>query len=145
MRAAVPMFEENVAPRFGFADRFLIGDIDQHKVVHAEEVCIAQRGWPARLEAIRQLGVETLLCCGFNRHYLPLCDTLGVRVITGLSGDGRELLEKFARDCLPRMPGGSPCPGGGRGRGRGRGGRCEADEIRGSRGGGTPSEDGRRS
>lgn len=125
MRAAVPMFEENVAPRFGFADRFLIGDIDQHRVVHAEEVRIDFGGWPARLEAIRHLGVDVLLCCGFNRHYLPLCDTLGVRVIAGLTGDGRALLDSFASDRLPKSQVGRFCPGGGRGRGRGRAVRCD--------------------
>ncbi len=127
MRAAVPMFEDNVAPRFGFADRFLIGDIEQRQVVRAEEVRIDLRGWPARIEAIRRLGVDILLCCGFNRYYLPLCDTLGVRVVTGLTGDGRALLDSFANDRLPKNRNQSPCPGGGRGRGHGRGGRCDAD------------------
>ena len=140
MRAAVPMFEENVAPRFGFAERFLVGDIDQHQVVHAEEVRIDFGGWPARLEAIRHLGVDVLLCCGFNRHYLPLCDTLGVRVIAGLTGDGRELLESFAADRLPKSPGGGLCPGWGRGRGRGRGERCDGEELPRGQGEGTASE-----
>ena len=126
MKAAIAIYGDNVAPRFGFADRFLIADIDGKKVVHSEEVFIEKRGWPWRLEAIRNLGVDTLLCCGFNRHYIPLCDTLGVRVITGLSGEGRALLEQFAEEKLPltccgkRGHGGAGRGGRGRGKGRGR-------------------------
>ncbi len=130
MRAAVPMFNEDIAPRFGFADRFLVGDIDNHQLVSCEEVCLESRGWPHRLEEIRNLGIETLLCCGFNRQFIPLSETLGIRVITGLSGTGREVLERFAQGAVmtPNRGCARSGRGGGRGRGNGSGrgkGRCQ--------------------
>jgi len=117
MRAAVPIYEDDVAPRFGFTDRLLVGDIEDHQVVRCREVHLDGKGWPERLEAIRDMGIDTLLCCGFNRHYIPLGETLGIRVVTGLTGQGRVVLDRFARGELSPLRKGNR-----RGAGRGRGG-----------------------
>lgn len=100
MKAAVPMFEDDVAPRFDFTDRILIAKIVRQQIVEWREEMIPHLGWHGRLEAIRDMGVDVLLCCGFNRHFIPLSATLGIRVMTGLGGKGREILERFARGDL---------------------------------------------
>lgn len=100
MKAAVPIFDGNVAPRFGFADRFLVGEMASDQSFHVTEVYIPHQGWPGRLERIRDMGINTLLCGGFNRRYIPLSESMGIRVVTGLAGSGLEVLEQFAKGAL---------------------------------------------
>jgi predicted Fe-Mo cluster-binding NifX family protein len=135
MKAAVPIFESDVAPRFGFAERLLVAEIEDHRVVECKEVRIRGQGWPGRLEEIRELGIRILLCGGFNRSFLPLSENLGIRVVTGLSGEGRGVLEQFARGELSLTArAGRPCSrGAGNGKQKPRGRVSEQKGLSGQR------------
>jgi hypothetical protein len=125
MRIGVPLFGSDVAPRFCAADRLLLVETDGATVLSESEVSLGDGHIPRRLAEVRALGVERLLCGGFNRRFLPLAAALGVRVRWGLTGDARAAI----RDCLAGTPGGTDpppeaClgPGPWRGRRAGRGG-----------------------
>ncbi len=130
MKVAVPLFGSDVAPRFGFADEFLVAEIADHEVSRIERVPFTTRQWPGRLAELERLGITVLLCGGFNRQFDPLAESLGIEVIAGLAGEAEAAARAWARGeelpvfrcCRFRRRGGSgPCPGGGRGRGRGPG------------------------
>ena len=104
MRVAVPLFGEDVAPRFGFADNFLVADIEDKKVTSAQRIENSERGWANRLNKLRKLGVEVLLCGGFNRSFIPLAEDLGIGVLAGLAGDAFQAVAAFARgDSMPTL------------------------------------------
>jgi predicted Fe-Mo cluster-binding NifX family protein len=119
MLVAVPLLGSEVAPRFGFADSFLIGEIEDGRVVCVDRVEALLRGFVNRLNALRGLGVDVILCGGFNRAFLPLAEDFEIGVLAGAFGDARQVLEGFARGELVRT---GTCRGDGS-----RGGRCEAE------------------
>ena len=97
MRVAIPLFGKDVAPRFGFADAYLVATVDAEKVLSTEQVQNTGQGWPHRMDQLKDIGVKVLLCGGFNRKFLPLAEDLGIRVFAGLTGDARACVEAFAR------------------------------------------------
>ncbi len=120
MLVAVPLFEYDVAPRFGFADTFLIAEIAEKQVVREDQVVTVTGGWANRLGKLRDLDVKVLLCGGFNRAFVPLAENLGITVLAGLTGNAHQLVEAFARgEAMPTFS----CDGMGKGRraGQGRG------------------------
>lgn len=102
MLVAVPVLDHDVAPRFGFADSFLIGEIQDGRVVRVDQVEALLRGFVNRLDALRRLGVEVVLCGGFNRTFLPLAEEFQIRVHAGVAGEARLVLESYARSAAAR-------------------------------------------
>ena len=128
MKVAVPLFGTRVAPRFGFADQLLLAEISNERVDRTTIVTMVVAGWHDRLTGLRDLGVELILCGGFNRRFEPLAQSLGISIIAGLAGDASNLVETYARGeelpiarCCRRGAPGWFGPGR-RGRGRGKGG-----------------------
>jgi predicted Fe-Mo cluster-binding NifX family protein len=129
MKVAVPLFGTRVAPRFGFADQLLLAEISDGRVDRTTVIALVAAGWHDRLTGLRDLGVELILCGGFNRRFEPLAQNLGISIIAGLAGDASDLVEVYARG--EELPVARSCrrgaPGwfgpGRRGQGRGRGGK----------------------
>ena len=96
MKVAIPLFEQEVAPRFGFADCVMLADVRDNEIVDRRYLPIRGRGILERLEEIGEQGVETLLCGGFNRNFIPFAQTLGMTVYVGLTGTGEAILAAFA-------------------------------------------------
>ncbi len=135
---AVPLHGEEVAPRFCSADRFLIAELDRGELHRMRELSLAEETWSQRLESLSTAGVKTLLCGGFNRDFLPLAEGLGIRVVSGLAGEARPLIDAFLRDEIERFQF-LPCLRGRSGPGRAGCGRRSSErafrEPRGRKGG----------
>ena len=99
---AIPLHGDEVAPRFCSSSEFMIAQLRERTVHRVSRMLIADDAWPRRLERLAAAGVTTLLCGGFNRSYLPMAEELGIRVITGLTGQAEEIVEAFLRDDLER-------------------------------------------
>ena len=95
MIVAVPLFGRDVAPRFRFADRFLIADVRDGEFT-SEQVASLRGGCSDRLMELKRIGVQTVLCSGFNRRFVPLATSIGIHVISGLGGDAWTTVEAFA-------------------------------------------------
>ncbi len=127
MKVAVPLFGTRVAPRFGFADQLLLAEISNGRVDRTTVIALVAAGWHDRLTGLRDLGVELILCGGFNRRFEPLAQNLGISIIAGLAGDASDLVETYARGeelpvarcCRQGAPGWFGPRRGGRGRGKG--------------------------
>ncbi len=110
----VPLHGDDVAPRFCSADRFMIAELDGDRVRRVRRLSIPEEAWSERLERLSAAGVRVLLCGGFNRSFLPLAESFGIRVISGLAGEAERLIDAFLRDEIERYRF-LPCP---RGQGR---------------------------
>ena len=97
MRVAVPLFGQDVAPRFGFANTFLVAEIEDSRVLGTKLVSIETGSWANRLSNLESLGIKVLLCGGFNRAFTPLAEDLGIDIHAGLTGDAHQVVEAFAR------------------------------------------------
>jgi len=120
MLVAVPILDGHVAPRFGFADSFLIGEIAGGRVTRVDRIQVMHRGFAGRLGALRGLGVEVVVCGGFNRAFLPLAEELEMRVLAGVAGEARRAMDEFAAG---RLVAAGPCRAA-----RRRAGICRKDE-----------------
>lgn len=113
MRLALPLFEDDVSPRFCGADRILVVDVEEGREIGRHVVEPVPADFGERLVLLRDLGVRELLCGGFNRCFLPLAESLGLQVRWGLWGPAEAALGR-------RLDGAVPLPASGRGRwGRG--------------------------
>lgn len=95
---AIPLFGQEVAPRFCFAPEVLIIGFEAGEEVSRERVSMVELPWPERMRILARRGVGVLLCGGFNRHLLPTARGLGIRVIWGLRGDAESVLKLFRTD-----------------------------------------------
>jgi predicted Fe-Mo cluster-binding NifX family protein len=128
-RLALPLFGDEVAPRFCVADEVLIVEVEDDVPTTRSHLHLAGKPWPERLSSLSGQGVTVLLCGGFNRRFMPLARRQGIQVIWGLAGTADDLIDAYCHGtvdahrihpghgpgCGPRRP-----PRGG---GRERGGR----------------------
>ncbi len=121
MRFAVPLFGDQVAPRFCSADELLVVDVEGGRENARSVQRLAGMDLPGRIAALARMGVERLYCGGFNARFLPLAEGLGLRVCWGLVGQAEEAVQDVLSGREPR----AVLCGCGRGRasrGRGRNG-----------------------
>ena len=99
----VPLLGSDVAPRFCSADEFMVAELDGDRISSVRRLGIREESWSKRLKLLSAAGVKVLLCGGFNRSFLPVAEGLGIRVITGLTGEAEQLIDAFLRDDLDRF------------------------------------------
>ena len=141
IRIAIPLFGDDVAPRFCFTPRMLIAELEENKIESRSMLDVEGLRWRDRLEALARDDVQVIVCGGFNRRFLPYAEALGLQVVWGQSGEANEVLEALLRgDVMPNKDGTGPCEGRGQGRGRER---CGDRKRDGSGQGRGPRGDGR--
>jgi len=107
MRVAVPLFENDVAPRFCFAREMLVATIDNGQVTSRERLLVESIPWPERIWRLEKLGVSVVLASGFDRYQVPMASARGIRVICGLGGSADAVLEAYCAGELG--PGATEC------------------------------------
>jgi len=100
---AIPLFGDDVAPRFCAADEFLVVPLERDGPGTARRTSVAGASWTERLSRLRAMGVTVLLCGGFNRQFLPLARGVGLRVESGLAGAAADLAAAYASGELERF------------------------------------------
>jgi hypothetical protein len=100
---AIPLFRDEVAPRFCSASEFLLVPVGPAGLGALQKVWFGHDTWPTCLERLCVLGVSVVLCGGFNSRFLPFAKGLGLRVESGLAGPARALAEAFGNRELDRF------------------------------------------
>ena len=98
----VLLYGDDVAPRFCSADQSMIAELDGDRLRRVRRLSVPDEAWSERLERLSAAGVRVLLCGGFNRSFLPLAESFGIRVIFGLAGEAERLIDAFLRDEIER-------------------------------------------
>ncbi len=94
---ALPVFHDDLAPRFCYADHVLVVEVNAGAVLTTRTIPMRTTSGSERLDILSALGVSELLCGGFNREFLPRAAAVGIRVHWGLAGDAMEVVEAFCR------------------------------------------------
>ena len=125
MRIAVPVFGEDVAPRFCFAREMLVVDLDGDRETGRRFVLFGGGRWGQRIRLLEELGVDVLLCGGFNRRLQPMADQAGIKVLWGQRGEAESIVDAYRSGKLDAPARRRRGQGGPRGRNcaRGKGGR----------------------
>ncbi len=98
----VPLHGADVAPRFCSADQFMIAELDGDQICRVRRLSIPEEACSERFERLSAAGVRVLLCGGFNRSFLPLAESFGIRVIFGLAGEAERLIDAFLSNEIER-------------------------------------------
>jgi predicted Fe-Mo cluster-binding NifX family protein len=98
MRVAIPLFGDDVAPRFGFASSFLIADVEDGQVTAVTRYATRAVSWLERIQELCRLDVNVILCCGYDQRFVPLAQSKGINVQTGVWGDARRAVEALAAE-----------------------------------------------
>jgi predicted Fe-Mo cluster-binding NifX family protein len=86
MRVAIPDWHGQVSPVFDVAGRVLVVDLDGGRET-SRRVAAVRRLTPARrVMQLDTLGVETLVCGAISRPLEQLATSLGIRVVSLVSG-----------------------------------------------------------
>lgn len=94
-RIAIPVFGDEVAPRFCFAATLMFVDIGEGVVEQQERLDVRELGWAERLELIAARGSNIVVCGGFNRRFLPFATALGISVRWGHCGQVEALITEL--------------------------------------------------
>jgi len=100
MRLAIPLFGDDVSPRFCFAREMLVVELENRQAIAQQVISLGDTAWPERLTILLAQRVEVLLCGGFPRRYLPVANSAGIRVVVGLRGTAAQVLEAYCGDNL---------------------------------------------
>jgi predicted Fe-Mo cluster-binding NifX family protein len=92
MKVAVPVFGEEVSPRFGCSTHAVIAIVDQDGVRVEGQQDLSQAPpwqWP---ELFASLGVTKVICGGVHPRFQQAMHALGIDVIWGVIGPAAEAL-----------------------------------------------------
>lgn len=110
-RIAIPVSGEEIAPRFSFAQRLLLVDLEEGQETGRALLEVGPLSWTAKLSLLAARHVTLLCCSGFNRAYLPFSQGLGIGVSWGHNGSVEQLLNRIREGEHPREQGPSRSEG----------------------------------
>lgn len=83
---ALPLFEDDISPRFCFAKSALIVEWNGSQAATIGKVRLGNTPYPARLELLANRSVRWLLCGSFPRERLVDATRCGIAVCCGIRG-----------------------------------------------------------
>ncbi len=116
MKIAIPIFGARVSPRFDFAPALLICTLENGRVVERTEMPINTWSIWQRVEKMKELQVQTLICGGIDGNSERILKSQQIEVIPWVAGEAEKALQTFLKGKL--QPGMIIYPGCGRRRHR---------------------------
>ena len=113
MKIAIPLFDERVSPRFDCARSFLLAVAENGRAIEREEIPAAVWSPLERVEVLKELGVDTLICGGIDEVSSRRLILRHVKIYSWVTGLAEEALQSLLKGELkPRAmvgPGGRCC------------------------------------
>lgn len=102
MKIAMPYRGGRVNEHFGQSREFVIytledGKIADSKIINSQDLCHNHDGLAGRL---RDEGVEVVIAGGIGYSMLDALQAMGLKIVTGASGDAPKVAEDYARGSL---------------------------------------------
>jgi predicted Fe-Mo cluster-binding NifX family protein len=92
---AIPVFGSEISPRFDCAKRVLLAHIEGGQVREWHTVEMKETNSLHWAKNLFQWKVQQVICGGIDDFSLRMLNGLGIRVSPWMSGDARQVLEKF--------------------------------------------------
>jgi predicted Fe-Mo cluster-binding NifX family protein len=92
---AIPVFGSEISPRFDCAKRILLAHIDEGQVRELQTFEMKETNPLHWAKILSQWKVRQVICGGIDDFSLRMLNGLGIRVTPWVSGDARQVLEKF--------------------------------------------------
>jgi len=109
IRIAIPIFRHRVSPVLDTCTRLLIIDYEGQTEVDRREVAFDMYAPSERMEMVKKLNPDAVICCGICEGFDRMLQVAGIRLICGIAGDVQQVAEAFLCNRLDapcfRMPG----------------------------------------
>ena len=126
MKIAIPLFDRRIAPRFDCAQDFLLAVAENGEVIEHEELSATRWTPLERVEKLKDLNVDIVICGGIDNVSARRLNFYRVRIYSWVTGEAEDALQSLIRGELE--PGIMVGPGGRRrGRWRFRGNKDQYD------------------
>jgi predicted Fe-Mo cluster-binding NifX family protein len=102
MKVAIPVFGHRVSPRFDFAPGLILFTLENGKVIGREELSLLPWGPWQRVERLKELQVQTLICGGIDGDSENMLLQERIQVIPWIAGEVQEALDAFLKGNLQR-------------------------------------------
>ncbi len=108
MKIAVSEHQNNVALTCDFSNSVTIFTCNNGIVINKERIELNDHFIPLRCAALRERGVEVLLCGAISSSFVIMLQHRGIKVISGVSGDIEKAVTDFLREGTGLSPAGIP-------------------------------------
>lgn len=109
MKVALTTWEGRISPVLDTARCAVVADIEEGRTVSQHVETFSDDSPHEKLERLRALGVDTLVCGAVSRSLADLVSSCGIQLIPFVSGELNEVLEVVAAGRIPErsfsMPG----------------------------------------
>lgn len=100
MRVGIPLFGDEIAPRFGAAQEFLVAEVEHDRAVVRKTVVVTESDANQLPAAFERLGINVLVCCGITMFCEQSLREHHVDVISGVMGPAEQALNCFINGTL---------------------------------------------
>lgn len=100
MRVAIPVFGARVSPRFDCAPSLLLFTVENGKVLDRGEVLLTHWDVGQRLERLRELDIQALICGAIDGHSAQVLKAHQIQVTAWVAGEAEEAMKSFIRGDL---------------------------------------------
>jgi predicted Fe-Mo cluster-binding NifX family protein len=95
MRVAIPHYQDEVAPCFEATAAITIFTVRRRKVVKQTRFSLQSKEALDRVRLLRDQEVNTLICGGLQASFEDLLRASGIQVVSWVTGNVDELLNRF--------------------------------------------------
>lgn len=92
---AAPVHKDHIAALFGTAQWFRIWRVREGEAIRTDELFVSKPSGLDRVNLLRKLGVDILICNGIEKKLQLMFEAWGIRVIRGVIGNAQQAVEGF--------------------------------------------------
>jgi len=105
LRVLIPLFKDEVAPRFDLAAEALLADVTQDGdevggEIKTEDFLLPHPSADGLCDLILRKDVDVLICGGIEEEYYHYLRWKRVEVLDNVAGPARDVLERYAQGTL---------------------------------------------
>jgi len=100
MRIAIPVWDAEISPAFDFSRRLLVVESDQGREIFRGVSPLPDSSMSARVERLRELGVDLLVCGGISSALQQMISGVGIVLIPWKCGPVEEVLSAYFSSSL---------------------------------------------
>jgi len=96
MLVAIPLFRDEVSPRFGYATEVAVATVDSGEVGEIKRFAIPGRGGRQVLSLLVSLNPEVIICGGIHGSWQVMLNHHGISIFWGVIGRFEDVFSSFA-------------------------------------------------
>ena len=109
---ALPVFQERVSPLMDVSDRYIIYETENGEIKQRVIITISTESGPQRIEKLKDIGVNTIICGAVSGHVAHKVGEKGMRLVSMIYGPIDEVIERYLNNTLTTfIPGPAGCTG----------------------------------